>query len=77
MNKKQALTHLLGESVLFTDELKEKIMSKLDTLSEEDINNLGKFLAQERLKRAQNSDEIVNQLNSMEDYFEAMEKKTS
>lgn len=48
MDKKTALKILIKHSFLLSEEIKEKLYLKIETMSEEQIDTLGKFLAQEK-----------------------------
>ena len=48
MNKKDALIILIKHSFLLTDELKNKLLLKIEIMNENQINTLGKFLADEK-----------------------------
>lgn len=59
MNKKTALLTLLENSFWINDAEKLKIISKIDTLSEEQLDTLGKFLADERNTMLKDGDQII------------------
>lgn len=61
MNKKKALKILIEHSFLLSREIKEKLFLKIETMSEDQINTLGKFLAQEKSKAIESFDETEKQ----------------
>jgi len=61
MNKKKALKILIEHSFLLSREIKEKLFLKIETMSEDQINTLGKFLAQEKSKAIESFDETQKQ----------------
>ena len=62
MNKKDALVLLLQDSLMVTDVEKKKILYRLDTLSSEQINILGKFLSYEQVSLIKNKEKILKQV---------------
>ena len=48
MNKKDAVKVLIKHSFLLTDELKNKLLLKIEIMDENQINTLGQFLADEK-----------------------------
>ena len=58
MDKKTALITLLENSFWVSDEAKKEILLKLDTLTGEQIDLLGKFLVKEREAMLKNKDQI-------------------
>jgi hypothetical protein len=48
MDKRVALVNLLENSLLIKDEIKKKLLEKIETMSDEDVDKLGKFLVLER-----------------------------
>lgn len=66
MNKKEAITILIKHSFIFNDYQKEMLVNKIDILSSEDIDNLGKFLVMEKKILVEKGDEIVSKLKKLE-----------
>lgn len=60
MDKKAALKTLLTHSFFLTEEAKLSILSKLETMSEIEIETIGKFLALEKEKSLENA-RIISQ----------------
>ena len=58
MDKKTALKTLLKHSFFLTEEAKLDILSKLDSMSEMEIDTIGKFLALEKEKSLENAQMI-------------------
>lgn len=48
MENREALIVLIQHSFMLSDEVKAKLLSRIDSISEEDSATLGKFLAQEK-----------------------------
>lgn len=61
MNKKEALKILIEHSFLLSKEVKEKLLLKIEIMSEDQIDSLGKFLSQEKSKAIDSSVETVKQ----------------
>lgn len=61
MNKKEALKILIQHSFLLSKEVKEKLLLKIEVMSEDQIDALGKFLAQEKSKAIESFDETEKQ----------------
>ena len=61
MDKKTALKTLLETSFWVTDPVKKEILSRMDTLTEKDIDILGKFWAKEREIVLQNKEKILEE----------------
>jgi len=59
MDKKTALTILLENSIWLSNDHKKNILEKLDTLTPDQIDRLGKFLAEEREVMVANKDQII------------------
>ena len=55
MDKKTALKTLIEHSFFLTEEAKLDILSKLNTMSEMEIDTIGKFLALEKEKSLENA----------------------
>jgi len=60
MNKQIALLTLLENSFWITDAVKKTIISKLATLTNEQIDDLGKFLSAERNAILENKENILS-----------------
>lgn len=59
MDKKVALVTLLENSFWIADTAKITILNKLDSLSDDQIDQLGKLLAEEREIMIQNKNSII------------------
>jgi len=66
MNKKDALKVLLIHSFLFSNEVKDKLLLKLEVMDDNQIDILGKFLASEKIKAIENGPDIIE---SYEDFL--------
>jgi hypothetical protein len=58
MDKKTAVKTLLKHSFFLTEEAKNAILEKLDSMSEMEIDTIGKFLAIEKEKSLENAQMI-------------------
>jgi hypothetical protein len=65
MDKKTALLTLLENSFWISDTDKRNILLKIDTLTDAQIDQLGKFLVEERDIMIQDKDKILNNSNSL------------
>lgn len=65
MDKKTALLTLLENSFWISDTDKRNILLKIDTLTDAQIDQLGKFLAEERNVMIQDKGKILNNSNSL------------
>ncbi|MDD3999085.1 MAG: hypothetical protein PHR98_03240 [Candidatus Shapirobacteria bacterium] len=61
MNKKEALKILIQHSFLLSKEVKEKLLLKIEIMSEYQVDSLGKFLALEKSKAIESFDETKKQ----------------
>ena len=61
MNKKEALVLLLQNSLMVTDSEKKKILHKMSSLSDEQIDALGTFLSYEQVCMVENRDTLIKQ----------------
>ena len=61
MNKKEALVLLLQNSLMVTDLEKKKILHKMSSLSDEQIDALGTFLSYEQVCMIENKDTLIKQ----------------
>jgi hypothetical protein len=61
MDKKDALVLMLENSLMVTDAEKKKVLYKLNSLSKEQIDALGTFLAYEQLGMLENKDKLLKQ----------------
>ena len=61
MNKKEALVLLLQNSLMVTDLEKKKILHKMNSLSNEQIDALGTFLSYEQVCMIENKDTLIKQ----------------
>lgn len=66
MNQTDALIVLIKATHIFTDNQKMKLLSTVRSLTEDQINILGKFLAEEKLQSVSNAQEIIQNLNIFE-----------
>ena len=63
MNKRSSLVVLVAYSFFLTKESKDKILSNLDNMSNDEISKLGHFLAKEKKASLESKSEVVlNQL---------------
>jgi len=60
MDKKTALITLLENSFWISDSIKKNILLKINSLSEKQIDELGKFLVKEREIMIKDKDKIEN-----------------
>lgn len=65
-DKKEALKVLLKHTDVFSDELKAQILLKLDDMSDEDIQGIGKFLALATKESIEKHDQIMASLDELE-----------
>ncbi len=65
MDKTQALEVLIKHSFLLTDEVKAKLIVKLPSLAEEEIDNLGIFLAVEKQKSLEGNQQIIADIDQL------------
>lgn len=65
-DKKEALKVLLKHTDVFSDELKAQILLKLDDMSDEDIQSIGKFLALATKESIDKHDQIMANLDEFE-----------
>ncbi len=76
MNKKEALTVLIKNTYLLTDSTKKVFLGKIDLLSSEEIENLGKFFALQEKYQIENSNKIMAKLNKLEDQLKVAENNS-
>ena len=73
MDKKIAFIKLLENSLWISDQIKKNILLKIDTLSDEQINKLGIFLARERTVMVEDQEKIEKNttilLQTLDDIF--------
>ena len=65
MDKKQALSVLIKHTFLFSEEVKVKLLGKINTLSDGDIDKLGKFLALEKKQSIEENSKIISELDTL------------
>jgi len=65
MNKKIALIHLIEASVLFTDEDKLALIRYVPSLTDKEVDTLGKYLASERQFILDHEAEIIEQMEEL------------
>jgi len=59
MDKKEALLVLIHHSMFIPEKVKLELIGKIDELTDEQIDDLGKFLALEKKKSLENSGEMI------------------
>jgi len=59
MNKKDAVKVLITHSFLLTDQLKKKLLLKIEIMDENQVNILGQFLADEKRKAIKTAPETI------------------
>ncbi len=65
MDKKTALVTLLKNSFWITDPAKREILLKLGTLTDEQVDTIGKFLAKEREIMIRDEDKILEESSTL------------
>jgi len=73
-DKKEALKVLLKHTDIFSDEIKAQILLKLDDMSEEDIQSIGKFLALATKESIEKHDQIMQNLDEFEAKLQELEQ---
>ncbi len=73
MDKKEALIILIKHSYILTDDDKIKILGNLDTLSSEEIDKFGEFLAEEKKFSIEHSGENIKKLEEAIDKLNALQ----
>jgi len=76
-DEKAALKVLLKHTDVFSDELKAQILLKLDDMSDEDIQSIGKFLALATKESIDKHDQIMSNLDQLEKELEKLEIETT
>lgn len=76
MNKKEALIFLIKNSVLFTDNTKMKMLGKLDLLTPEETDSLGKFFALQAKYQIEKGPEIIAKLDKLENQLQKIENNS-
>lgn len=71
MDKKQALITLIKHTYLFTDEVKSQLIARVISMSDEDVYNLGRFLAVEKKKSIEENRKVITSLEAL---LEELEK---
>lgn len=75
MTKREALIVLIQHSYFLTEKVKFQLSANLDKLTDEDVENLGKFLAMEKKVAIEKHDEMVADLEKLKkDAEEALKK---
>lgn len=74
MNKKEALIILINHSFLLSDEVKKQLLSKVDSMDENQIDVLGKFLAEEKSKSIESVDEVIKEYQELILHLESSQK---
>lgn len=59
MDKKDALKVLIKHSFLFSEELKEKLLLKVEIMNSDQIDTLGQFLAKEKKKAIETAPDVI------------------
>lgn len=65
MDQKQALKILIEHCFLLTEQVKQKLYFKLPSMSDQDINSLGKFLALEKKKSIETNKQLIQSLEEL------------
>ena len=65
MDKKKALTVLISHSYILSDEAKKKLLAKVHTMSDQDIDTLGKFLAMEKKKSIEENQKMIEEYDKL------------
>lgn len=65
MDKKQALKILIQNSYLLADEEKEPLLEKVETMSETDMDAIGKFLATEKKESLDTAEKSLSDLEKL------------
>ncbi len=65
MNKREALKVLIEHSFLLSEETKRNILEKMAVFTDEEVEQLGKFLAEEKKKSIETAHENIAQLDQM------------
>lgn len=73
MSKRESLRVLIEHSYILSDEVKSKLLQRLDKLSDEDVYNLGRFLAIEKKKSLEAGEKIIESLDKV---LQELDKKT-
>lgn len=63
MDKRQALKVLIEHSFLFPEEVKNKLLNKVETFTDEQVEELGKFLAMEKKKSLESAQDNINHID--------------
>lgn len=67
MEKKQALRILVKHSFALSDKVKDKILASIDNLSDEEIADMGIFLATEKRKSLRAGKRVIESLDEIEE----------
>jgi hypothetical protein len=65
MDKKSALKVLIEESILLHDGIKEPLINKIPSMTDEEVDKLGTFLAMEQKELLENEEEIEKNLKAL------------
>ena len=65
MDKKHALTILIKNSYIFTDEKKAEIILKIDEMNDDQVTTIGKFMVLDGHKPLQPADASENKLKNL------------
>jgi len=65
MKKKLALKILINHSFILAQDIKNKLLTKVDLMSDEDVYNLGRFLALEKKKSIESNKSMIESLERM------------
>ena len=66
MDKKTALRVLIENSFVLEREVKNKLLAVVERMTDEQIDEWGKMLADEQIFVAENKEEILAKINSLE-----------
>ena len=65
MDKRSALKLLIQESIILKQTIKQPLIDKIPSLSEDDVKKIGIFLAMEQKQLLENDEEIDTYLNQL------------
>lgn len=65
MDKKEALLVLIQHSMFIPEKVKLELIEKIDQMTDEQINDIGRFLALEKKKSIEGSDEMISYIEKI------------
>lgn len=74
MDKKEALKLLIQHSYMLSEEVKNQLYEKLPTLSDEQIDILGKFLANEKKLAIESANKMITSYDNLLKQLETLNK---